>query len=208
MSGQWICHDPQVQADSSQPACQTGQSGRPHQELHPVDDMCLRCVVRACRDTFSPGKKYPVLCVRVPAVHSTKPSWATFSSRSAARSSVVNCWCNRNLPSSSRPVGWLFCFFAAPQWDFMLRAADRGCTPGRGKPRRLTSEQRCRREMKPGLVTATTTLQHLIWAFPLLTAGSFLCGPRPAVERLGLITTCHSRHSVQYMSTCLSRFGP
>lgn len=55
------------------------------------------------------------------------------------------------LQPTSRMV---FCFFAAPQWDFMLRAADRGplqATPGRAKPRRLTSEQRCRREMRPAL---------------------------------------------------------
>jgi hypothetical protein len=114
---------------------------------------------------------------------------------------LVPSWCN--LPSTKPTSRMLFCFFAAPQCDFMLHAADRGSRQEEENPeaRGLTSEQRCRREMSPAFVTATTTLLYPIWAFALLATGRgspFSCRPRPAVERLGLITTCHPPHHIRH----------
>lgn len=158
MSGQWISHDPQVQADSSQPACQTGQSGRPHQELRLVDDMCLRCVVRVCRDLSSPRTKYRMLCVRVPAVH--RPNLLGLHSRPDLLQSapVLNSWCNRNLPCSSRPVGWLSASSQRLNGTSCC-ARQTGGHARKRKTQKFDIGTALQKRDEPGLVTATTTLR-------------------------------------------------
>lgn len=152
MSGQWIWHDPQVLADSRQRASQTGQLSRPHQELHLVDDMCLRYVVRVRRDDFSSGTKYRVLLYpgTCPFIDQTFLGYilVPICCEALGPELLVQSQSPILQPTSRMPC----CFFAAPQWDFMLHAADRGPRPGKGRPRRLTSGTLLqKREMSPRL---------------------------------------------------------
>lgn len=170
--------------------------------------MCLRCEVRGRSDASPPRARYRVLCVRVPAAHRPNPlgPHSRPDLLQSPHSSTAGA-----VAISHPPADQSDGFSASSQQRLNGTSCCARQTGGHARKRKAQEFDigtALQKRDEPGLVTATTKTSHPIWAFPLLTAGSCSCRPRPAVERLGLITTCHSRHSAQYMSTCLSHSGP
>lgn len=159
MSGQWISHDPQVQADSSPHACQTGPV-KPTSIKRCVWSMTCASAVRYEGAAMPPLPEQSTGC--------SARGYLPFIAQTLLGYILVPICCAKSSVLTAGAIAISHPPADQSDGSLLLRSASMGlhaargrpgATPGNGKPRRLTSEQRSlQKRDEPGLVTATTTL--------------------------------------------------